>query len=211
VTDPRTQVVAEGYDAIAERYLAWRDEIEGDPSDQYLDELAQRLRDGARVLDLGCGPGVPHTRRLARRFRVVGVDVSQEQIARARANVPEAEFLHDDLAIASFPPASFEAVTAFYALNHVPRELLPHVFTRIHSWLAPGGLFLASLSIENTQAWTGEWLGTTMFFSGHDAATNRRLLTAAGFALELDELPTMREPGDDGFENVTFQWVLARR
>jgi hypothetical protein len=46
-----------------------------------------------------------------------------------------------------------------------------------------------------------------MFFSSHDAATNRVLLRAAGFALELDEIVTMREPEGP----VSFLWVLARK
>jgi hypothetical protein len=34
--------------------------------------------------------GIPSTRRLAESFSVVGVDISGEQIARARRNVPGA-------------------------------------------------------------------------------------------------------------------------
>ena len=45
-----------------------------------------------------------------------------------------------------------------------------------------------------------------MYFSSHDAATNRELLHHAGFTLLVDEQVTMREP--DGL--ATFQWVLAR-
>jgi hypothetical protein len=46
-----------------------------------------------------------------------------------------------------------------------------------------------------------------MFFSSHDAETNRRLLAAAGFELVADEVVTMREP--EG--KATFLWVLARK
>ena len=31
MTDPRTQVVERGYDAIADRFLEWRDRIVDDP------------------------------------------------------------------------------------------------------------------------------------------------------------------------------------
>ena len=46
-----------------------------------------------------------------------------------------------------------------------------------------------------------------MFFSSHDAATNRRLLAAAGFELLVDEIVETREPEGP----VPFLWVLARR
>jgi SAM-dependent methyltransferase len=44
-----------------------------------LDPLAQRLPPGAWVLEAGCGAGVPVSRRLARSFRVVGVDFAEAQ------------------------------------------------------------------------------------------------------------------------------------
>jgi hypothetical protein len=31
VSDPRIQIVADGYDAIGETFAAWREEIVGDP------------------------------------------------------------------------------------------------------------------------------------------------------------------------------------
>ena len=40
-------------------------------------ELVARLPKGARVLELGCGAGVPDTQRLAARFQLTGVDVSR--------------------------------------------------------------------------------------------------------------------------------------
>jgi SAM-dependent methyltransferase len=211
VTDHRTQIVAQGYDAMADRFRDWRDRIEGDPRGRYLAELARRLPEGARVLELGCGAGAPDGQFLAERFELVGVDVSGEQIARARAHVPDGRFVQADFTTLAFEPESFEAVAAVYSLNHVPRELLAGLFARIYSWLVPDGFFLASLGSGNTEAWIGEWLGTSMFFSSYEPDTNRPLLAEAGFELELDELATMREPQPDGLAEATFHWVLARR
>ena len=42
-----------------------------------------------RVLDLGCGAGVPIARRLAERYKVTGVDISERQIMLVRRNVPK--------------------------------------------------------------------------------------------------------------------------
>jgi cyclopropane fatty-acyl-phospholipid synthase-like methyltransferase len=79
--------VQEGYDALVPRFGAWMGSIEGEPSEQFLDQLAARLNDGARVLDLGCGDG-RKARRLAERFDVLGVDISAEQLRLARAAAP---------------------------------------------------------------------------------------------------------------------------
>ena len=48
MTDPRTRLVADGYDAMADTWEAWRAQIADDPRAEWLDELVTRLPDGAR-------------------------------------------------------------------------------------------------------------------------------------------------------------------
>jgi cyclopropane fatty-acyl-phospholipid synthase-like methyltransferase len=198
--------VQAGYDALAPRFGEWGSRVEGDPWERFLEELAGRLGDGARVLDLGCGNGAK-TARLATRFDVVGVDLSEEQLRLARATVPEATFLQADFLELDFPPESFDAITAFYSIVHVPRDEHPALFGRILRWLKPGGLFLASMSHVGGPDRTEEWLGVEMFFSGFDAETNRRLVREAGFELLAEEVVWMREPELE----VAFLWVLGRK
>jgi ubiquinone/menaquinone biosynthesis C-methylase UbiE len=207
MTDPRKRTVQAGYDAISERYLAWGCEIEGDPRRRFLEELARPLPEKDRVLDLGCGAGVPSTQALAGRFEVTGVDVSGEQLRVARENVPQATFIQADFAEIEFPAETFDGVAAFYSISHVPRDEHADLFRRIARWLRPGGLFLASLGSGGSEDWTGEWLGVPMFFSSHDAKTNRTLLQQAGFALLVDEVVEMKEPEGP----VAFLWVLAQK
>ena len=92
-----------------------------------------------------------------------------------------------------------------YVLNHVPRELLPALFERVHTWLRPGGLFLATLGASDLESWQGEWLGVRMYFSGFDPSRNRELLSS--FELVADEVVTIAEPEGD----VSFHWVLAQK
>ena len=211
MSDPRTELVAHGYDEIADRFLDWRDRIVGDPRRQWLEELTSRLPAGARVLELGCGSGIPDTRLLAERFEVTGIDISAEQTRRARTNVPTADFVQADITDLTLEAGSCEAVVAVYSFNHIPRELLASVFAHVRSWLTPGGLFLASLGAGDTVGWTGRWLGTSMYFSSFEPETNRRLLIEAGFELVLDELATMHEPEPDGLADASFHWILGRR
>ena len=209
MSDRPTHIVEQGYDEIADSFVEWRDRIVDDPRQWWMDQLTSRLVEGARLLELGCGAGIPDTRLLAERFRVIGVDISREQVRRARANVLNAEFIRADFTKLELKVASLDAVAAFCSFNHVPRELLAGMFKRIHSWLVPNGLFLTALGTSDTESWVGDWLGTTMYFSSYSPETNRRLLGDAGFKLVLDELVTTREPEPDG--EATWQWVLARR
>jgi len=207
VTDPRTALVGAGYDAMIDTWETWKEQITGDPREAWCEELLTRLPTGAHVVELGSGGGTPETALLARQFRLTGVDLSSEQVRRARERVPDADFLEADFTDVDFEAGSIAAVAAFYSFNHVPRDLLPGLFARIHGWLVPGGLFMAALGAGDTDDWVGEWLGAPMFFSSWPPETNRRLLEEAGFALLRDDLVTLHEPEGD----ATFQWVLARR
>ena len=207
MTDPRTQLVGAGYDAMVDTWETWKTQIRDDPRDEWCNELVSRLPAAACVVELGCGGGTAETKLLAERFRLTGVDLSREQLRRARKRVPQGTFLHADLTEVEFDPGSVDAVASFYVLNHVPREMLAGLFARVHGWLAPGGLFLATLGASDTPGWTGDFLGAPTYFSGFPPQTNRRLLVEAGFELVRVELVTIREPEGD----ATFQWVLGRK
>jgi SAM-dependent methyltransferase len=207
VNDPRTHLVAAGYDAMTDTWEAWKAQIKDDPRAEWRDELLRRVRPGTRIVELGCGGGTVETKLLAQRFRLTGVDLSQEQLRRARERVPEAEFVHADFTSLELEPSSIDAVASFYAFNHVPRELLAGLFARIHSWLVPGGFLLTTLGASDLPGWTGDFLGAPTYFSGYPPEANTRLLDEAGFELVRDELVTIREPEGD----ATFHWVLARK
>ena len=206
LADERKRTVETGYDELAHRFGDWMAKVEGDPWKGYLDQLAGRLPVGARVLDLGCGNGTKIA-RLADRFEVVGVDISERQLELARAAVPGAAFVQADFTALEFPAAAFDAVTALYSLVHVPRAAQGDLLARILRWLKPGGLFLASMSHVGGEDRVDEWLGVDMFFSGFDADTNRRLVREAGLELVVDEVVSMQEPETE----ATFLWVLARK
>lgn len=205
--DPKT-TVQQGYDRIAEQYLAWTLHTREQERERYAAVLLDALPDGARVLDLGCGAGLPTTRALARRFRVTGVDISARQIALAREHVPGAEFIQADMTQLDLPSDSFDAVTAFYAIIHVPREEQPALLADIASWLHPGGLLVMAMSSQATDAGVEEdWLGAPMFWSGYDGKTNRRLIEEAGLHVVRAQDETVEEFGDP----VTFLWVVAQK
>lgn len=202
-----SDIVEAGYDRIAARHLAWINEIKGDPRLRFCRDLMARLPAHPRVLDLGCGAGFPCTALLAERGDVVGVDVSSSQLELARQNVPRARFIKAKMTTIELPPASFDAVTAFYSIGHVPRAEHGSLFQRIATWLRPGGHFLASLGYGADDGTVEDWLGAPMFFSGNDAETNRRLLAEAGLTVIVDEAVTMEEPEGP----ATFQWLIASK
>jgi SAM-dependent methyltransferase len=207
VTDPRARLVADGYDTMHDAWEEFRARVHDDPRLEWLDELVARTPAGSAVVELGSGNGTVETQRLAERYELVAVDLSEEQLRRARLRVPGARFVHADLLTVGFEPESVDAVAAFYVFNHVPRELLAELFARIGSWLRPGGHVLATLGSIDLPGWHGSWLGVPMFFSSFTPDRNRQLIERAGLTLVRDEVVTIAEP--DG--PVPFHWILAQR
>jgi SAM-dependent methyltransferase len=204
--DRPDRVVAEGYDRVADRYLAWT--VEGPTRLAYLDRLLKLLRDRSDVLDLGCGAGEPVARRLSARHRVTGIDVSPEQIARARVNAPDAEFVIGEMTELDLEPASFDAIVAFYSIIHVPRTRHADLFARIARWLRPDGLLLVTMGVTDAPgAVEDDWLGVPMYFSHFDMPTNRSMVQRAGFVIDSAEVV---EDDEDG-RPVAFGWIIAHR
>jgi len=204
--EPR-QLVRAGYDRAS---LAYRgDEFELDPRSGYahwLRRLDRLILPGSRVLDLGCGNGLPVARELAKRHQVTGLDLSAVQIERARGLVPAARFVCADMTEAAFEPGSFDAVTAFFSIINVPAAEQPGLFRRIAGWLAPGGAFLAILGKCACTLVERDWRGVkgaTMYWSHAGLPQSRRSIAEAGMQIvEEGSEPAKGSPG--------FAVVIAR-
>ena len=182
------KIVREGYNAIAGEYLTARNESHSNDV-ELLHELIQRLPKGAKVLDAGCGAGVPVTRTLSQPFEVVGVDLSEEQIGLARELVPEAEFICQDMTELDFPDGSFDAICSYYAIIHIPREEHRNLLQNFHRMLKPGGLVLLSMGFSDSAVDIEEdFFGARMYWSHFDVETNLKMMEECGFCVIWSDL-----------------------
>lgn len=205
--DPK-QIVADGYDHIAEQHEEWASDVRVEERAKYTSLLLENLPKGAEVLELGCGSGIPTTQELAEKFAVTGVDISARQVELAQQRVPSAKFIHKDMTKLDFPDDSFDAVAAFYSIIHVPRQEQAELIRKIASWLCPGGLLVATMGAHSTEAYFNDnWLGMPMYWSNFDSETNRRLVKEAG----LDIICAVEETADEFDNPITFLWVIAQK
>lgn len=107
--------------------------------------LLPELR-GRRVLDLGCGYGWFCRWALEQgAAHVVGVDVSEKMLARARSDTSDDRILYTkaDVERLDLPAASFDLVYSSLALHYV--EDLASLLAKVYRALSPGGDFVFSI------------------------------------------------------------------
>lgn len=162
--DPRADLVGRGYDVISERFAEWRDGIVGDPR-----------REGRRSLSRGCTTVRECSNSVAvLEFprRSASRSVSESPVwtyPRSRCAVPEVRCQRRSSCRPTSPPLI---------------------------WSPSRGTQL-SRSMRSTgdiEAWTGDFLGASTFFSSFPPATNTRLVREAGFEIVRDQA----NPADAG-------------
>lgn len=173
------KTVRAGYEAIAAKYLTTRTDDSEDVL--LLQDLVQSLSRGAKVLDAGCGAGVPVTRYLSQFFDVTGVDFAEEQIRMARKLVPGAHFLCQDITRLTLADNSFAAICSYYAIIHIPRLEHQALLENFHRMLKPAGLALLCLGANDLEMDIQDYHGVRMYWSHFDAETNLNMVRECGF------------------------------
>lgn len=202
------EIVAQGYNEMAGNYGAWAVRHARADRDKYTQRLLETLPPGAAVLELGCGPGEPTTRLLAKRFRVTANDISASCLELARNNAPTAEFVEGDMTTLQLPADSFDGVVAYYAFHHVPRTRYAPLLKSISTWLRGGGIFMAAFyPYDIDDVITDDWHGATMYWSSFDAEQTRALISDAGLELVSESFESAVEDGKE----TTFLWIIARK
>ncbi len=183
------------YAEQAERY-AKQFENTGDAD---LTMFMSKLRPGARVLDLGCGPGKAAAAMQQHGFVADAWDASPEFVQLARsaygleAKVAEFSDLDAD--------GVYDGIYANFSLLHVPKSEMPGHLGRIARATKQGGRFHIGMKTGSGEKRDG--LGR--FYAFYEEAELTRLLAAVGFA--VDYRRTGAEPGLDG---EIAPWVILQ-
>jgi ubiquinone/menaquinone biosynthesis C-methylase UbiE len=157
--------------------FAWLVEIENPlaratRSEQIVEQLAPRP--GARVLDIGCGPGrvtIPLARTVGATGEVIALDIQAGMLAKVmekakKEGITNVRLMQSDVRGAQIPDGSLDAAVMAMALGEIPEGA--SIFPIVFSALKPAGQLLVAESI----------------FDPHFVSRGRlrRIAQAAGFA-----------------------------
>lgn len=195
--DRRKAIVRDAYDAVA---VAWGEKRRETPMPTWectwTNRFLAALPTGGRVLDLGCGVGVPILRNLAALgHQAVGVDFSWSSLRQARSFCRGVPLIRADLAEVEFVSGSFNGAIAFDSIWHVPRQEHSTVFASMRRWIIDGGMALLTLAAapEGDGELFTELLGARIYYDALPEAESLQLLRTAGFSIVDHHLAPVSE------------------
>ncbi len=196
-----SEIVKKSYTKIAKKYHEQRHLY---PNKSLLIKFKKYVKKGAKVLDLGCGAGVPISKFLINKgFQVTGIDFADGMLKLAKKNVPKAKFFKMDMTKMNFKQNSFDGAVSFYAIIHVPREKHTRIYRSLHKILNPNAVMI--LNAAGNCEWEGtaeNYMGVPMFWSFYHPNKTLKIIENEGFEIIWNKI--LHLGNEDQF------WVLAR-
>jgi SAM-dependent methyltransferase len=153
-------------------------------------DLEEKVLDGIgvlpswSVLEIGCGVGRLLKPLSARVARVVGVDLSEEMLRKAReycAELMNVELHATDGRLDFLPDASFDLVFSHIVFQHLPRKAYAERYFRdAFRVLVPGGVFRVQVDGRSRQ-FVRRWIADSWSGVVYSSRELRRRLERVGF------------------------------
>lgn len=158
-----------------------------------------------RILDLGCGAGFPYTRELATYGHVLGCDVSKQQVACARLNVPSAAFIQKDVMELKFM-LKYDVITMFHSFFNIRPVDKPVLLRRMRYWLADHGVILiTTYGDETRKKYKSDFHGAPMVWYHISTSDFKKLVAEAGLSIILHDCKV-----DESWKHETHLWILEK-
>lgn len=152
------------YNLTAEEYAdKFFNEFDHKPFDRMvLKRFADETKGKGLVCDMGCGPGEVAAFLHSLGSNVIGIDLSEGMIRKAKELSPDIQFRCEDLTQLSFKSNELAGIAAFYVIVHFTLEELEQVFKELYRVLKPQGLLLFSFHIGTEMKHLDEFLGKSV-------------------------------------------------
>jgi len=186
-----TQQTTQAYDEIAPHFAAKFWETDLAPQ---LDRLCAYLQPGARVVDVGCGPGRDLLNLAKRGYWAVGVDRSAGMLREALARGAK-RLVQADARALPFAAGTLDGAWVCASLLHLPKAKLPAALTEIRRALGHGHVCLIMKRGEG-EDWRDDSQGKHRFFAYYHPAEVELALERAGFHVLHNDLEPDKRRSD---------------
>jgi SAM-dependent methyltransferase len=169
-----------GYEAVAREYMVRRSRVGADEVGAW----ARSLPRHARVLDIGCGYGVPITEVLrAAGCRVHALDAAPSLVAAFRERFPDVPVACEPAETSAFFHRSYDGIVAWGLVFLLAPAAQRLVLANASRALSPGGTFLFTAPAESC-TWTD--VLTRQLSTSLGSAAYRDILAGEGLAVQSE-------------------------
>jgi 2-polyprenyl-3-methyl-5-hydroxy-6-metoxy-1,4-benzoquinol methylase len=181
----------QSYDKIADWFVNYRKTSE---VDGYILWFIERIEKGGKILDVGCGGGVPNAGFLVEKgFDVTGIDFSEQMIRLAKENVPAAKFSKSDIC-AFQTDEKYEGIVAWDSLFHLEYDKNEFAFEKLFGMLKAGGYMVFSHGGGQGEI-TGTMNGENFSYSSLGPELTLQTLKEIGFQIVKYEVDCSESHG----------------
>jgi len=176
--------------AYADRFMCH------EPYTKQAKAFAELLRSGDSVLDIGCGPGnVAKQLLAAKALQITGVDLSEEMVKLASANVPSGRFYCQDIRQAGFVTGSFDAVLLSFSIVHLKDAEADDLLRKAISWTQKNGYLFVSFMAGKVAGYEQtSFSRQPIYFNYFDHGKIAQLLSEQGLEIVHSEQQDYHEP-----------------
>ena len=184
-----------GYEEIASVFVAGRGRSSSGVGASVVADWSLTLTPAAKVLDLGCGTGVPISQVLIERgFNVHGVDASPTMIAAFRARFPSVRVECAAVEDSDFFGKTFEGVVAWGLFFLLDAPAQHRLIKKIAAALRSGGRLLFTAPSQSC-SWRDAMTGRNSIALGREAYQK---------ALEVEAISLVGTNVDEGENHYYF-------
>ncbi len=177
-TDKEVQTI-EWYDRNAALWASQR-KILTEPS-FWDEEYIQFKHSKGKLLEIGSGSGREAIEFIRLGYEYTGIDVSKELLKIAQSTEPQGHFFHSSVYDLPFKEKTFDALSSWALLPHIPKERIGSALSSIKRVLKPNAILFFAMREgegESRESETGRW------FSYYSQQEFESILEKQGFQIE---------------------------
>ncbi len=192
----KQSVNRESYNKVAREWSTARAGFTGRER-EYLDLVLEATREGATILDLGCGTGRPMAEyAVARGRHVIGVDQSQALLDLAKASMPGEHWIL--VSIENHEIAGgYQGAIIWDSLFHIPRAEHAGILGKVVGGLPAGGRLMVTVGGSVHPPFTDVMFGQPFYYDSHTPLETEGILTNLGCRLLVAEFMNVPDGGRD--------------